>query len=400
MKVAFVYDRVNKWGGAERVLLALHEIWPEAPLYTSVYSRGTAPWASVFDVVPSFLQNFPGAKNNHEIYAPLMPVVFESFNFDQFDVVVSVTSEAAKGIITKPKALHLCYCLTPTRYLWSGYREYFSSKIFKFFGGPLTSCARKGDVIASRRPDEYVAISKTVQERIKKYYGRESQIIYPPVDTEIFKLKTQSARLQTTRNVGQAKRKTKAQNLKFFLVVSRLVKYKKVDLVIEAFNQLGWNLKIIGVGREMAGMRRKAKPNIEFLGQLTDGELLSYYQNCEAVIFPQEEDFGIVPLEAQACGKPVIAFGAGGAKETVIEGKTGLFFYPPATPEQTHACAGRRGPQTDDLIKVLKNFNPDKFKPEDCREQVEKFSKEKFKKEFKSLVEEQWKNHLKTISML
>lgn len=368
MKVALVYDRVNKWGGAERVLLALHEIWPEAPLYTAVYHPQTAPWANVFKVIPSFLQKFPLAQAHHEFYPWLMPLAFESFNFDEYDVVISVTSEAAKGILTKPRTLHLCYCLTPTRYLWSGYEEYFASKWFRLFTKPMVGYLRNWDKIAAQRPDGYLAISQTVRERIKKYYGRESEVIYPPVNTDKFK-------------VQNAKFKVKED---FYLVVSRLVKYKKIDLAVEAFNQLGWNLKIAGTGGELKKLQAEAGKNIQFLGQLTDEALLGYYQNCQGVIFPGEEDFGLVPLEAQAAGKPVIAFARGGALETVIDGKTGLFF-------------NRQTPQA--LIDILKKFKSRKFKAEDCRAQAEKFNQSRFTREFKSTVERKWQEHLKNISM-
>jgi len=364
MRVALVYDRVNKWGGAERVLLALHKIWPQAPLYTSVYDPVGASWAKDFEVRTSFLQNFPLAKTGHEFYPWLMPLAFESFNFDEFDLVISVTSEAAKGIITKPKTLHICYCLTPTRYLWSGYEEYFKTRWLRLLMKPMVKYLRKWDLVACQRPDFYLAISKTVQERIRKYYGRESEVIYPPIDINKFKIKNE-------------KLKTTIKNEKFFLVVSRLVPYKRVCLVIEAFNRLGWSLKIVGIGREMRRLKRMAKQNIEFLGQLTDEQLVDYYQNCQAVIFPQEEDFGLVPLEAQACGKPVIAFKAGGATETVIEGITGELFYP-QSPEA--------------LVEKLKNFRPEEFQPAECRRQAEKFSLEEFLKKFKDFVESKWKN--------
>jgi hypothetical protein len=181
-KVALVYDRVNKWGGAERVLLALHEIFPNAPLYTSVYDVKRAPWASVFpNVRTSPLQKIPFAKLNHEFLAPFMPFAFELFDFSKFDLVISVTSEAAKGIITTPKTFHLCYCLTPTRYLWSGYNEYFKDTVFKGFTKPIISCLRMWDKKASGRPNKIIAISSEVERRIKKFYGRESEIIFPPV---------------------------------------------------------------------------------------------------------------------------------------------------------------------------------------------------------------------------
>ena len=361
MKVALVYDRVNKIGGAERVLETLHQIWPEAPLFTAVYHSKATPWAK-FKVVPSFLNKFPFAKTRHEAYPYLMPLVFESFNFDEYDVVISITSEAAKGIITKPKTFHICYCLTPTRYLWSGYRDYFQNKVFRFLTKPFVAYLRSWDKIAGQRPDVYLAISENVKRRIRKYYGRNSNVIYPPVDINKFKI--QNPKLKTTTS-----------NSKFFLVVSRLVAYKKVDLVIEVFNQLNLPLKIIGTGNQMRKLKMMARKNIEFLGQLTDRELLGYYQRCQAVIFPQEEDFGLVPLEAQACGRPVIAFRGGGVLETVIERKTGLFFT-----SQTPGA----------LMKAVKQFEASQFKSRVCRQNAEKFGQERFKEEIKEFVREKW----------
>lgn len=358
MKVALVYDRVNKIGGAERVLETLHQIWPEAPLFTSVYNPQTAPWARKFKVIPSFLNKFPFAKKRHEAYPFLMPLAFESFDFNEYDVVVSVASEAAKGIVTQPQTLHICYCLTPTRYLWSGYQEYFQNKAFRFLTKPIVAYLRSWDKIAAQRPDIYLATCKNVKKRIKKYYGRDSEVIYPPMDTEKWQL-------------------PKKKEIKdYFLIVSRLdFGYKKVGLVVEAFNQLGLPLKIIGAGTQERRLRKMARKNIEFLGQLTDKELLGYYQRCQAVVFPQEEDFGLVPLEAQASGRPVIAFQKGGALETVIEGKTGLFFAP-----QTQGA----------LIKTIEKFIISQFKPQDCRQNAERFDKKRFKKKIEGYVKEKW----------
>jgi glycosyltransferase involved in cell wall biosynthesis len=375
MKVALVYDRVNKIGGAERVLEALHEIWPEAPLYTAVYNPTTAPWAKKFQVIPSFLNKFPLAKKHHEAYPWLTPMAFESFAFSGYDVVISVTSAEAKGIITRPSTLHLCYCLTPTRYLWSGYGEYFRQSFLKILSRPIVAYLQKWDKIAAQRPDTFIAISKNVQKRIKKYYGRESEVIYPPVDTEKWQIKK-----NYPLSISPLRGIPSECHYPFFLVVSRLVPYKKVDIAVEAFNQLGLPLKIIGSGSEGRKLKIMAKPNIEFLGQLTDQELLSYYQDCRALIFPQVEDFGLVPLEAQACGKPVITFKGGGALETVIEKKTGTFFYP-----QKPAA----------LIKKLKEFKINDYQPEDCRQNAKRFSQEIFKKKFKNLVEEKYKDFLK-----
>lgn len=362
MKVALVYDRVNKIGGAERVLLALHEIYPDAPLYTAVYDPKGAPWAAVFPkVIPSFLQKLPFAKSHHEAYPWLTPLAFESFNLDEFDVVISVTSAEAKGIITKPGTLHICYCLTPTRYLWQSYWDYFKNPVWRVLTMSLVVKLRLWDQITSQRPDTYLTISQNVAKRIKKYYRREAEVIYPPIDLTKFKIKNE-------------KSKTTNQNEKFFLIVSRLVPYKRIDIAIEAFNKLGLPLKIVGSGMEERKLRQMAGKNIEFIAQnLTDEELLSYYQNCRAIIFPGEEDFGLVPIEAQACGRPLIAFRGGGVLESVVEGVTGEFFSP-----QTPAA----------LSKVIKQFRDEKYKPEECRKNAEKFSKEKFKEEFKKFIEE------------
>jgi glycosyltransferase involved in cell wall biosynthesis len=347
------------------VLLALHEIWPEAPLFTSVYNPNTAPWAKIFKVESSFLQKFPLAKTTHELYPWLTPLAFESFNFDEFDVVISVTSADAKGIITKPKITHICYCLTPTRYLWSGYNEYFCSKALRVFSSPLVSYLRLWDKVAATRPDFFIAISKNVQRRIKKYYGRESTVIYPPVDIKKFKIENLNLKIQDEI---------------YFLVVSRLVPYKRIDIAIEAFNKLGLPLKVIGTGLEEGRLRKMAQGNIEFLGNLTDRQLVRYYQNCQALIFPTEEDFGLAPLEVQACGRPVIAFAGGGALESVVVGKTGDFFCP----QNKEAL----------LKKVLKYKNTrvlrEKFKSEECRQNAERFSKEIFKRKIKQFVEEKW----------
>ncbi|MDP3955199.1 MAG: glycosyltransferase [bacterium] len=361
MKVALVYDRVNKIGGAERVLTALHTIWPEAPLYTAVYNPETASWASDFKVMTSFLQSFPMAKRHPEVYLPLTPLAFESFDFSSFDVVISVTSAEAKGIITGVKTLHLCYCLTPTRYLWSGFWEYKIPLVAK----PFLSRLRLWDQVASNRPDGYLAISKTVAARINKYYRKEAEVIYPPVDTEKFQITS-----------------TKSQTGDYFLIVSRLVPYKRIDLAIEAFNTLGLPLKIIGMGSEEGKLKRMVNKNIEFLGQLTDTQVLGYYQDCQAVIFPGVEDFGLVPLEAAACGAPTIAYGSGGALETIIAGKTGELFFP-----QTAGA----------LIEKIKGFKRRNYQAGDCRNQAEKFKEEEFREKFSRVVEREWKIYTKNI---
>jgi glycosyltransferase involved in cell wall biosynthesis len=314
MKVALVYDRINKWGGAERVLLALHNIFPQAPVFTSVYSSVQASWASVFDVKPSFLQRFGHVVSHHELYPFFMPVAFERFSFAEYDLVISLTSEAAKGIITKPGTRHISYILTPTRYLWSGHDAYFKNPVLKTASAPVVSYLRRWDKVAANRPDTLIAISKEVQERIRKYYERDSVVIYPPVEL-------------SQSHVSSSKYRGKKSG--YFLVVSRLskfTKYKRIDLAIQACNELKLPLKIIGEGNWRKDLEKMAGPTVEFVGKVDDAKLAEYYHNCKALIFPAVEDFGLTVVEAQMFGKPVIALRAGGALETVKERKTGLFF--------------------------------------------------------------------------
>ncbi|MBP8591225.1 glycosyltransferase [Candidatus Shapirobacteria bacterium] len=356
MKVAFVYDWLDSWGGAERLLLALKQIFPKAPLYTSIYNPEKASWAKDFHVCPSFLQKMPGALKFRKAYLPLLPLAFESFNFDQYDLVISVSSFAAKGIITKPATCHINYLLTPTRFLYHQYPLYFSSPLKRAFSKPLVSYLKRWDKIAAFRPDQIIAISQTVAKRTEKYYQRKvEKVIYPPVNTKKF---------------FPAKEK-KGQKEKYFLLVSRLEPYKKVDLAIEAFNSLGWKLKIVGNGSEEKKLKKISRKNIEFLGKVSDQKLVSFYQNCRAVIFPQEEDFGLVPLEAQACGRPVIAYRGGGATETIIDGKTGLFFFPQ-----------KAGALKNTLLK----FDPLRYNKSTCRENALKYGQEKFEREWKEVI--------------
>lgn len=352
-KVAIVYDRVNKWGGAERVLLALHKIFPKAQLFTSVCDLNLAPWAKVFpEIRTSFLQKIPFARSNHEFFAILMPFAFGSLDLSEFDIVISVTSEAAKGVKIRSNALHVCYCLTPTRYLWSHYNEYFKNPLFKAISKPFVNWLRKWDKKAAKRPDIMIAISSEVRDRIKKYYGRDSKIIFPPVSFH--------------------KHSFKVKKQKYFLLVSRLdYGYKKVELAIEAFNKLKKPLVIVGTGRQEKKLKSMAKKNIKFVGRVSEKELDRYYQNARALIMPQEEDFGIVAVEAQAHGTPVIAYEKGGACDTVIEGKTGVFFG-----EQT----------TESLIYAVKKFDKMKFIGNNLYTNAKRFSFQEFKKEFSRIL--------------
>lgn len=349
MKVAIVYDRVNKWGGAERVLLALHEMFPEAPLYTSVYDEKNASWAKAFPkIYTSFIQRIPFAKNWHEGFGWLMPMAFEQFNFDKYDLVISVTSEAAKGIITKPHTTHICYCLTPTRYLWSGYEDYFRNPILKFITKPIVSYLKSWDKIAAKRPDKIIAISTEVKNRIKKYYNSDSEIVFPPVNLVHDPLP----------NVSEAK---------YYLIVSRLVSYKKVDLTIRTFNKFGYPLYIVGTGNQETKLKLMSRRNIKFLGRVSDKELLGVYKNATALIMPQEEDFGLVSIEAQSMGIPVITYSKGGAADTVVDGTTGVIF---------------NDQNEESLSQAIEKFREISFNRKTLMTNAKRFSKEVFKKEF------------------
>ena len=356
MKVALVYDRVNKMGGAERVLLALHELFPDAPLYTAVYDPKGASWASVFHVIPSFINHIPWARNHHEYFPWLTPFAFQTFDFSGFDVVISVTSAEAKNIRTKPEAVHICYCLTPTRYLWSGFSLYANQhSLMAFFFRLWAPILKRWDRQAATRPDRYIAISKRVALRIKRYYGRDANVvIYPPVET---------TRFFAPKNKKQGE---------YYLFVSRLVGYKRPDIVVKACEKLHAPLIVIGTGSEYKRLKKMASSMTTFITKnLTDKELARYYQNCRAFLFAGDEDFGIVAAEAQSAGKAVIAYKESGMAEIVAPGKTGILYD-----EQS-----ARG-----LARAIQKFETMHITPAACRRQAEKFSKGRFKEEMTAYI--------------
>lgn len=351
MKVALVYDRVNKFGGAERVLLALKKLFPDAPLYTLVHHPANSPWSISFNVRPTFLNGVSFFRNRHEILAPIAPMTFETFNFKEFDVVISITSSDAKSVLTHPNQLHLCYCLTPTRYFWSGADEYQKDIKMRYLPKTFYNFLRYLDLVTASRPDVYLSISSEVQKRVKDYYSRDSEVVYPPVDDKFF----------TSRPIN-------ISNRDYYLFVSRLVPYKKADLVVEVFRKLDLPLVVVGDGRERRKLEKIAGPKTTFMGAVSDTRLIEYYRHALATIFPQHEDFGIVPVESQACGTPVIAYKKGGALETVINKKTGLFFD-----HQTQ----------ESLIGAINKFQTLKINPHDCVKNAQKFSQKKFLDSFK-----------------
>lgn len=363
MKVALVHDYLNQYGGAEKVLEAFTEIFPDAPIYTLVYDPGL-----VRRILPgkeiraSFLQKVPFARTHHRLFPPLMPFAAEKFDLSDYDLVVSDSAAFSKGVITRPETLHICYCHTPIRYAWDDSHKYIREFNMSFCVKPFVplfmNYLRLWDREAAFRVDKFICNSEFVANRIRKYYKNEAEVIYPPVDTEKF-------------FPGD-------KNGNYFLMVGRLLVYKRFDLAINVFNDLGLPLKIVGTGPEMSKLKKRANWNIEFLGDVENGKLKEYYQNCQALIFPQEEDFGIVAVEAMACGRPVIAYRGGGAVESVKEGETGLFFN-----EQ----------KTDSLADAVKRFNPEKFNARKIHLHAKRFDKNIFKEKIKKFIEKSYHEH-------
>lgn len=356
MKTALVHDYLTQFGGGERVLKALCELFPDAPVYTLIYDEKLT--GRVFrdkEIHTSFLQKLPLSKRNHRLYPLLMPLAVEQFDLSYFDVVISSSASFAKGIVTKPHTLHISYCSTPTRFLWDDSHRYIDEfkypwpikKLIPLF----VSYLRIWDKEAALRVDKFIANSNFIKNRILKYYKRDSEVIYPPVDTHKYKI---------LENVGD-----------YFLMVGRMVAYKRFDLAIKVFNAINKPLKIVGDGPERKRLEKMAGSNIEFLGLVSEYKMPEIYGRAKALVFPQEEDFGIVPLEAMAAGRPVIAYKGGGALETVIENRTGIFFD-----EQTEI----------DLVNAVGRFEFTKFDPDFIRQHALKFDKEVFKRRILELV--------------
>lgn len=361
-RVAIVHDYLNQYGGAERVVEVLHRIYPHAPIYTTIYDQRALP--DVFrkmDVRPSFMQRLPLSKRLPKAYLLLYPAAIESFDLRGYDVVLSSSSAWAKGAITPPDTLHVCYCYTPMRFGWR-YHDYLEREQF----GPLVRslCTivmprlRQWDVTSASRPDYYIAISKNIADRIRSIYRRDAAVIPPPVDCSRWRA--------TRRPEG------------FFLIASRLRPYKRIDVAVQAFNALGLPLKIAGRGSDENRLRKMAGSNIEFLGFVSDEDLCDLYGQCEAFILPGEEDFGLTPLEANSAGCPVIALDAGGARETVLDGETGVLFSP-AEPSA--------------LAKVVRSFDASAFDPDRLRAHAQNFSVERFEQRIRAFIAEMLAQH-------
>ncbi len=354
VKVALAASWLNQYGGAERVLEVAHDLFPDAPVFTSTYWQAAMPPSyKTWDIRVSFLDRVPLIKNQR-LLLPLYPAAFESLDLSGYDTILSITSAFAHGVRVQPGARHICYCLTPARFLWN-YTDYVERErigrlprlVLPLFIAGLRAWDRR----AADRVTDFVAISKAVRERIAKYYQRDSTIIFPPVDVNRFSVSHEHGN--------------------YFLIISRLVPYKRIDLAVQAFNELGLPLVIAGDGRDRVRLQTMAKQNVKFLGRVSDEEAKNLLACCRAFLFPGEEDFGISPLEANACGKPVIAFAGGGALDSIVEDVTGRFF---------------REPTAQSLADAVHTFDDHKYDPMTMRKHAEKFGTDMFKEKLVSQV--------------
>ncbi|WP_022671152.1 glycosyltransferase family 4 protein [Hippea alviniae] len=369
MKFALIHDWLVTLAGAEKVLEAIYDIYPSA-IYTLVKDDLALKETALekAKIRASFIQKFPKSKTKYRNYLPFFPLAIEQFDLSEYDVIISSSHAVAKGVLTNSNQLHICYCHTPIRYAWDLYHKYLnesglSKGVKGFIAKLILHYIRIWDFTTSNRVDYFVANSNYVAKRIKKIYGKESVVIYPPVDVDKFELHT------------------KKEN--FYLTASRMVPYKKIDLIVEAFSKIPERkLVVIGDGPDLEKIKKKAGKNIEILGYQPFEILKDYMQRAKAFVFAAEEDFGIVPVEAQACGTPVIAYGKGGATETVIDGKTGLFFK-----EQT----------VESLVEAIKKFEKieEKFDCVKIRKNAERFCKSRFQQEFKEFVDKKVREFFK-----
>lgn len=360
MRVAFVHDHLIQNGGAERVLEVLQDIWPQAPTFTLLYDKKVMH--DVFghrDIRTSFLQKLPLSLRFPRWTLPLMPTATESYDLSEFDVIISSSSAFSKGIIAPNNALHICYCHTPTRYLWSDTHSYVDElkapKFVKNLLPPILTYLRTWDRLSADRVDFFIANSETVRRRIKKYYTHDSDVIHPPVEIEKF-------------SISNAPKE-------YYLIGGRLVSYKRYDLAIDAFTKLGLPLKVFGSGPIEKDLQKRAGVNIKFFGRVSDLERTHLFENAIAFLHPQEEDFGITAVESMAAGRPVIAYRKGGALETVIDGVTGILF---------------NDQHWEDIADTVINFDHTKFNPEIIREHAKKFAIARFRQEISEFVEKKW----------
>lgn len=354
MRTAILYDWLVTQAGGEHVLADLLEAYP-SPVYTLFHDPAAMRGGPMekAEIHASFLQRLPFATRLYRNYLPFFPAAIEQFDLSAYEAVLSISHAVAKGALVRPDQMHVCYCLTPMRYAWDLYHEYLRNlgPVRKLAAAMVLSRMRTWDVASAGRVDYFAAISKTVAERIRRIYGRSSVVIYPPVDVDHFALSPKRG--------------------DYFVTVSRLVPYKRVDIIVEAFSSLGLPLVIVGDGPEHARLASKAAANVRFLGRADAGKVRQVVSGARAFVFAAEEDFGIAPVEAQACGVPVVAFGRGGLTETIVDGETGLFFA-----EQSSAALRETVAR---FMKMEAGFDPERI-----RHNAERFSKKRFLKEFRN----------------
>jgi glycosyltransferase involved in cell wall biosynthesis len=356
MKIAIVHDYLNQYGGAERVLECFMDLFPNAPIYTMIADLTKMPERfKNADIRTSFIQSIPFSKDHYKKMLPLFPIAVEQFDLKEYDVVLTSSSAFAKGVLTNSNQVNICYCYTPMRYLWDLYHQYIkedvTNPVFRKILPYILHRIRIWDQLTAQRVDHFIADSSSISKRIAKYYRRTSKVIYPPVSFDKFRISD------------------KVED--FFLIVSRMIPYKRIDIAIEAFNKLNKPLIIIGDGYDRKRLESLAGPSITFLGIQPDEVIVDYYSRCKGFILAGEEDFGITPLEAQASGRPVIAYGRGGALETVIDNVTGVFFHK-SSPEA--------------VIEAVRKFDSIPFDSLAIREHAHRFNEIRFKQEILEFI--------------
>lgn len=372
LKIAFVHYWLMSMRGGEKVLEQLCLAYPQADIYALVARPERLSGAiRAHKITTSFLQRLPGGVKHYQSLLPLMPLAIEQFDLTGYDIVISQETNVTKGPVTTYKTLHINYCHTPMRYAWDMYHQYLNGsglgKLKRIIMAATMNYVRMWDVAASHRVDLFIASSRNAQGRLWKHYRRDSAVIYPPADTSGF------------QSGGEVK--------DFYLMLGQVIPYKRVDLAVDAFNSSGRRLLVVGEGSELEALKARAKPNVEFLGPRPFEEIRELYRSCKAFVFPGEEDIGITPLEAQASGRPVVAYAAGGALETVVEGETGIFF-PEQTPEALNEAIAR-------LERGDHGITPEK-----CVANAKRFSNESFRGQFTAFVEAAHACHLDRLRTL
>ncbi len=361
LKLALVHDWLNQIGGAEDVLDVLARHFPNSPIYTSICAPELiGAHCTSWDIRTLWMDKLPAIHQKHQIYLPLYPLAWNNLRLSEFDVILSNKSGFCHGLRFEPGALHICYCLTPTRYVWQldSYLEGENlGKASEWLLKPLVALLRRWDFAAAQRVSHFVAISSAIKERIREFYQRDAIVIFPPVDTTRFRPAPADA-------IGD-----------YYLIVSRLVPYKRIDLAVKAATELRVPLKIAGAGRDLERLRALAGDTVEFLGFVPDDALPQLMAECKALIFPGLEDFGITPVQAQAAGRPVIAFQGGGALDTVVPAVTGELFAQ-ATVES--------------LKTVWRNFDPGAYNPERIRRNSLRFDTAVFIERISAYIEQAW----------